>query len=202
MLGCYLAVMRYLLPLLMTTLAALAAPGFLFTADAPGQADAVILFVGPDNEPRLEEARQLIEEGKARYLLIPAWGELYLSAPGGLVKVAGDRSRGKLFFRIRKSASYQNHFENTHIEALEARRMLDDLGLKSALLVSSGYHMRRIRLIARRVFDARKYSVYCNPVRLQRPFGAADWFDRERGKTIVSEYLKIGWFLGYGVFSR
>ena len=71
--------------------------------------------------------------------------------------------------------------------------------LKSAMLVSSAYHMRRIRLIAGRVFDARKYSISCNPARWQAPFTAADWLKKERRKIIISEYLKIGWFLVYGV---
>ena len=195
--------LRYLLPaLLLTLLALLAAPGLLFTGDLPRRADAVVLFVGPGNGNRMREAEQLIKEGYARYLLIPTWNELYAADPaGGLVRIAGNRPRGSRLFRIRKAASYKNYYENTHIEALEAKRMLDDLGLSSALLVSSGYHMRRIRLIAGRVFDARRYSVSCNPARWQRPFTAADWLDRERRDIMVGEYLKIGWFLTYGLVS-
>lgn len=178
------------------------APGFLFTDDLPRKADAVVLFVGPGNESRLDEAKQLIREGYARYLLIPSSGELFtLDSSGGLERVAGRGPRGNLFIRIRIAATYRKHYENTHIEALEAKRMLDDLGLRSAMLVSSGYHMRRIRLIAGRVFDGRNYSISCNPARWQKPFSAGDWLNRERRKIIVSEYVKIGWFWVYGAFS-
>ncbi len=178
------------------------APGFLFTENVPRIADAVVLFVGPGNEARIDEARHLIKEGYASYLLIPSTGEMFKSNPaGGLVKIAGSQPRGELFRRIRMAANYRKYFENTHIEALEAKRMMDELGLRSAMLVSSGYHMRRIRLIGNRVFNADRYSIRCNPARWQRAFTAADWLDGEKCGIIVSEYVKIGWFLVYGVFS-
>ncbi len=177
------------------------APGFLFTEDMPRKADAVILFVGPGNEARLDEAKVLIKEGYARYLLIPSSGELFnADQSGGLVRIAGKQPHGNLFLRIRIAATYKTFYENTHIEALEAKRMMDDLGLRSAMLVSSGYHMRRIRMIAGRVFDDRKYTISCNPARWQKEFIAADWLDTERRKIIVSEYVKMGWFVVYSIF--
>lgn len=182
-------------------LCVLLAPGFLFTGNIPRKADAVVLFVGPGNEARLDEAHVLLKEGYARYLLVPSSGELFSLDPAGrVVRISGDRQRGNLFLRIRIAATYGKYFENTHIEALEAKRMMDDLGLKSAMLVSSGYHMRRIKLIAGRVFDSRNYSISCNPARWQESYGVGDWLVKERRRNIVSEYVKIGWFLVYGVF--
>jgi uncharacterized SAM-binding protein YcdF (DUF218 family) len=186
--------------LLMVTLLAIFAPGFLFTENIPQKADAVVLFVGPGNEARIDEARHLIKEGYARYLLIPSSGEMFTAnTAGGLVRIAGDQQRGNRYLGVRITANYKKHFENTHIEALEAKRMLDDLNLKSAMLVSSGYHMRRIRMISTRVFDTEKYSISCNPARWQTEFTAADWLNTERRKIIISEYVKIGWFLVYEV---
>ena len=190
------------LALIVATLFAIFAPGFLFSDNIPEKADAVVLFVGPGNEARLNEAKVLVKEGYARYLLIPSSGEKFVADPaGGLVRIATNQSREDLIRRVRMVANYNKYYENTHIEALEAKRMLDDLDLRSAMLVSSAYHMRRIRLIARRVFDARTYSISCNPARWQTEFTAADWLDPERRKIIVSEYMKIVWFFVYGVFS-
>jgi len=185
---------------LTVTMFAALAPGFLFMDNIPRKADAVILFVGPENASRLDEAKQLIKDGYARFLLIPSSGELFTADPaGGFVKLAGNQPRGDLFLRIRVAANYKKYYENTHREALEAKRMMDDLGLRSAMLVSSAYHMRRISMIAGRVFDARNYSISCNPARWQAPFAAGDWLNKERRKIIVSEYVKIVWFLVYGV---
>jgi uncharacterized SAM-binding protein YcdF (DUF218 family) len=187
----------------LVALFALIAPGFLFTEDVPRKSDAVVLFVGPGNEARTDEAKYLIKEGYARYLLIPSSVEMFAANPaGGLVRITGDRSRGDLVRRIGIAVNYKKHYENTHFEALEAKRMMDDLDLKSAMLVSSGYHMRRIRIIAGRVFDAGRYSITCNPARWQQEFTVADWLNADRRKIIVSEYVKIGWFFVYGVLSR
>jgi uncharacterized SAM-binding protein YcdF (DUF218 family) len=184
--------------LLVITLFVIFAPGFLSSEDIPRKADAVVLFVGPGNGARLDEAKQLIKEGYARYLLIPSSGELFATDPaGGVVRIAGNQARDYLFHRIRLAANYKKRYENTHIEVLEAKRMMDDLGLRSAMMVSSAYHMRRIRLIAGRVFDSRIYFVSCKPARWQKPFTSADWMDAERRKIIVSEYVKILCFCLY-----
>lgn len=193
----------YLLPALFCLGAAFVwfGPGFLFRENIPRHADAVVLFVGPGNESRLDEAKQLIREGYARYLLIPSYAEVYaVNGNGELELISGVVPRRDLVLRVRLAATYKKHYENTHIEALEAKRMMDDLGLRSAMLVSSAYHMRRIGLIAGQVFDKRKYAVSCNPARWQAPFTAWDWLNRERRKIMVSEFGKIGWFLVYGVF--
>jgi uncharacterized SAM-binding protein YcdF (DUF218 family) len=195
--------MLYLAPpvLLMTALFALFAPGFLYSENIPRRADAVVLFIGPDNVTRLDEANQLIRDGYARYLIIPSYDEVrVLNGQGEIERVSGMVPRGDLIHKVHMAAEYKDkeYYEHTHIEALEAKRMMDDLGLRSVMLVSSAYHMRRIKLIAGRVFDARRYDVSCNPARWQPQFTAGDWFDRARRKIIVSEYVKIAWFLAYG----
>ena len=40
------------------------------------------------------------------------------------------------------------HFEDTHVEILRARSILQNMGLKSVNFVSSPYHMRRIKMIS------------------------------------------------------
>ena len=70
MILCFLAAV-----LLTVMLFVIFAPGFLFRENLQRKADAVVLFVGPGNEARLDEARQLIKEGYARYLLVPFSGE-------------------------------------------------------------------------------------------------------------------------------
>lgn len=184
-------------------LAAPFAPGFLFAEDPPRRADAVVLFVGPENRDRLREAERLLAEGRAPWLLIPAWGEMYRADAGGrAVKVSGDRERGRLLFRVRKHADGLEHYENTHLEALEARRMLDRIGARTALLVSSGYHTRRIGMIAGRVFPGDLYGVALRPVRGDEPFSARDWFHPRQRRIIAGEYLKMAWFLLYGWTGR
>ena len=94
---------------------------------------------------------------------------------------------------------YRKHYEDTHVEALEAKRMLDERGFRSAILVSSPYHMRRIRLIAGTVFGG-GYALTYVPARNEAAPTGADWGDRAGRRTIVREYLKMVWFCLYAPF--
>ena len=57
------------------------APHYLTYADTPVKSDAIVLFVGPDNRARQEEAQLLITQGYARYFLIPAYGKIHEVSP-------------------------------------------------------------------------------------------------------------------------
>lgn len=177
-------------------------PGFLTRSDIPRKSDAVVLFAGPEFESRLDEAITLMREGYGRYLIIPAFGETYEATPdGALSRTSRESLLRDRIFSIRKAAFYSKHFEDTHVEELEAKRMMDERGLKSAIMVSSAYHLRRIGLIAGRVFTGRDYRASFNPPRFVSPFSPADWLVKERRRIIFSEYVKIGWFLVYAPFS-
>jgi uncharacterized SAM-binding protein YcdF (DUF218 family) len=189
---------------------ALYAPNYLNYADPPIKANAVVLFIGSDLEAREKEANKLLDAGYADYLIIPAYGRISMKMPQlplSLTLGGGGRGGGDLNNDSSKTknsgpvGNYPRFYENTHIEALEAKRMLDDLGLRSAMLISSAYHMRRIRLIAVRVFDAGRYSISCKPASWGTLFTAADWLNQERRQIIVSEYVKMAWFLVYAPFA-
>jgi hypothetical protein len=194
-----------LLPVIFTIAASLLlfyAPYFLVYRDKPVKSDVVVLFCSGDNKTRAMEAEKLLHEGYARYLIVPALGEMYqIMANGKMQRVTPNLKIGDLLFRLRKRAYYKEHFEGTHIEALEAKRMMDERGFSSALLVSSPYHTRRIRLIAGKVFGDDKYRFHCIPTSFESPFSAATWFDKRCNAILVNEYIKLGWFMMYRMFS-
>jgi uncharacterized SAM-binding protein YcdF (DUF218 family) len=160
-------------------LSILYAPSYLNYADQPIKADAVVLFIGPDYQSRMrmQEARSLIAEGYANHLIIPAYDER----------------------PARKGAApnYRRYYENTHIEALEAKRIMDRQGFRSALFVSSPGHMRRIRMIAGEVFDPAAYRIAFIPTRFeQRPEGIRKFTPTNVAATAL-ECAKIIWFQTY-----
>ena len=180
------------------------APHYLLYADAPVKSDAIVLFVGQDNRARQEEANLLITQGYARYFLIPAYGKIQdilghdpISPEIGIVSPD-----------VLKTKSY---FESTHVEVLEAKRMMERLGISSAILVSSPYHMRRIRIIADYVFTPGSFppfvkegqggfKLYTVPTRHETS-GETFWlFNNHERKFVLTEYMKIGWFLLYSPF--
>lgn len=181
---------------LLLSLAVFQAPAFLVISEAPVRADAVVLFVGGEKGLREKEADQLLREGFADYLIIPATGQIKKRGPDGrLERLQLNQPNRKNWF-----------VENTHIEVYEAKRLMDNLGLHSASLVSSPYHMRRIKYIAKSVFldtgNVRTFKLYFVPTRYETPH-LKSWFPNIHDLTFVlMEYPKIFWFFIYSNFYR
>ena len=168
-------------------------PRYLTYADKPLRSDAVVLFVGLDNKARQEDANRLMSEGYARYLFIPAYGRI--TEASSLSSTAGTKKANpKLIISGRKPRPY---FENTHVEVLEAKRMMEQYGLKSAIFVSSPDHMRRIKIITEKIFFEEPVIIVFVPIRVEPAHQDLTLSDYKR---MGKEYVKIIWFLMYSPF--
>ena len=173
-------------------------PYYLTYADHPAKSDAVVLLVGPGFKARKKEAYQLIAEGYATYLIIPAHGKILKASNNGIffpIKqnhiVKNNSSMGK-----KEKIDLRFH-EDTHIELLIAKKIIDGLGFRSSIFVSSPYHMRRIKLIAGRVFNGTCYKIFIVPSRYENVNKKLWWAHKTDINSIISEYIKIFWFLLY-----
>ncbi|EFK09732.1 conserved hypothetical protein [delta proteobacterium NaphS2] len=92
------------------------------------------------------------------------------------------------------------NLEDTHSEVLRAKEMMDAYGLKSAIFVSSPYHMRRIKIIAAKVFGQKNYDLSFVPTPYEKTCGPLWWTDSYCLKWVMGEYVKIPWFLSYEPF--
>ena len=72
--------------------------------------------------------------------------------------------------------------------------------MKSAVVVSSPYHMRRLQLIADRVFDEGGYEIGLKSTSLKLYDSLACLQSEGCRKHVAAEYLKIAWFLVYSWF--
>ncbi|HUI66741.1 MAG TPA: ElyC/SanA/YdcF family protein [Nitrospirota bacterium] len=197
-------VIRYLLSilLLLALVILLLLPGYLAYSDSPRPADAVILLVGPEFVARRRKACQVAVECRARYLIVPAYMKVFPVTAKQLSDIKGITDEEiALFYDRRKRLSYKPYFEDTHVEILAAKRLMDDYGLKSAVFVSSEYHMRRIRLIAQRVFGDAKYAIACIPARVETPDGKL-FQVKQRIYWMLSESVKICWFFAYEIMAH
>ncbi|KQC10784.1 MAG: hypothetical protein APR62_11265 [Smithella sp. SDB] len=190
-----------ILCLVLVTGFVLYSPRFLLYSSEYRKANAVILILGPDFKARQKEAYELIDEGMADYLIIPAYHKVY--------RVYEKEMKKYLSPNLNFLKSGQNNvnankkfYEDTHLEIIEAKEIMSDLRLKSAIFVSSPYHMRRIKLIAGNVFDSNKNIFYFVPTHYEkapadfRELSSADW------KKVRREYSKILWFLLYSPWSK
>ena len=176
-------------------------PRFLLYSSEYKKADAIILLLGPDFKARQKEANLLINEGLADYLIIPAYHKTY-----GIY----DKGKGQYLLPGLHSFESTNNnvlhppdfYEDTHLEIIEAKKIMSDYELKSAIFVSSPYHMRRIKLIATKVFDLSNGGFYFVPTRYEKvpvnywELSSADW------KKVRREYGKILWFYIYFTWSH
>ncbi len=167
------------------------APHYLVYEDKPQKTDTVILFLGNEYRERRAEAVRLVRDGYADYLLIPAYGR---------IAQAPDLGRALRNRAPARPAHYPVVYEDTHIEVLEAKKIMDQKGLKSAIFVSSPYHMRRIKLIAGRVFSGTGYRMLFVPTRYEKRMDAIWFFHQSSVRKVAGEYGKIVWFFLYHWF--
>ena len=152
-------------------------------------------------QPRGEEARrkqvdELVARGLAKFVILPYEGKIFETwvskAPVNPAKTAaisrGIRTDTQRFF-----------VERTHIEVLQAQALMALIGATSANFVSSPYHMRRIKIMAGRVFDADKYQIAFVPTACEARH--VPWFLAWKDvKWVFSEWGKIVWFFLYSPF--
>jgi len=177
----------------------LLSPQYLLYSTSYKKSDAIIILLGPDFKARKKEANELIRKGMTDYLIIPAYRKAY--------KINGAEQFLLPYLKNHESdhsrvISYPAFYEDTHIEIIEAQRVMSDYGLKSAIFVSSPHHMRRIKIIADKVFKPDQFNFYFVATRYENiPFkfwelSSSDW------RKIRREYSKILWFMIYYFWSE
>ena len=176
-------------------------PRFLLYSSEYKKAKAIILLLGPDFKARQKEANKLINDGMADYLIIPAYHKIYRVYDKGMMKYL---SSNLYSFKSgqKNIATSPSFYEDTHLEIMDAQKVMSDYGLNSAIFISSPYHMRRIKLIVMKVFDTNKGDFYFVPTSYEKApancleLSLADW------KKVRNEYGKILWFFLYFPWSR
>ena len=179
----------------------LSAPDYLLYSSPYKKADAIVVLLGPDFNARQKEVYDLISKGMADYLIIPAHNKTYRVLDKGIIKYLPDNFPE--LKTMEKNVDAPPYFyEDTHWEIIEAKKVMSHYGLRSAIFVSSPYHMRRIKIMVIKVFDNKDGQFYFTPTHYEEaPAGfwklsSADW------KKVVREYRKILWFIVYSPWTK
>lgn len=173
------------------------APRFLVYQTNYVKVDTVIVLLGPVFRDRDRYARDLVNKGMADYLIIPAYEKTYRSEYGMMRLLQSGQKSGV----AKKNSIFPQYYEDTHLELIKAKKTMELLGQKSAIFVSSPYHMRRIKIIVDNEFDPR-YKYYFSPTPYDPAplhawqLNSTDW------KKIWREYTKIAWFMIYSPWTR
>jgi len=170
------------------------APRFLTYSTSYTKVDAVILLLGPDFNARQLHARDLIKKGMADYLIIPAYNKIYRIDQGTMQPLTGENEKNNV--SKKSNPILLRYYEDTHLELIKAKKTMNIYGQKSAIFVSSPYHMRRIQIMVDKEFN-RDSKSYFSPTPFETApvniweLKASDW------KKVWRECIKILWFMIY-----
>lgn len=175
------------------------APRFLVYSTGCDRADAVVVLLGPVFNDRDRHARDLMNRGMADYLVVPAYQKLFIVDRERLKPVLVRKNPDRL--KRNPGAEAPSYFEDTHLELIEAKKIMRQYGRETAIFVSSPYHMRRIRIMVGKEFGSPEGHCFLPTPYEKAPVNAwelkaSDW------KKVGREYVKIAWFLVYSPWVR
>jgi uncharacterized SAM-binding protein YcdF (DUF218 family) len=161
---------------------------FLAVRDPLAQTDAVIAISG-DGRERVRTAADLVHQGVATWLLVSGGPP---GLPGSAAEMVGyAREAGMEDDRVLVDVGATSTVENAEGSA----RVMRAHGLRSAILVTSPYHMRRSVVIFRGTFHRQGLSVRAYPAR-DSFFEVEGWWKRRRDRELVfREYAKLAAYL-------
>lgn len=170
------------------------APVFLAYSTSVARADAVILLLGPDFSARQKHAYDLMGKGMADYLIISAYNKTYVMDQGKLKYFPNKTNKNNISGKSNPAGPW--YYEDTHLEIIAAKKTMQIYGRKSAIFVSSPYHMRRIQLMVDKEFGPEANHNFSPTPYEAAPLSvwdlkSSDW------RRIWREYVKILWFVVY-----
>jgi uncharacterized SAM-binding protein YcdF (DUF218 family) len=164
------------------------AGSFLSQDQSPKQSDVIIVLSG--GQGRVEKAAELYKAGYAPYVI--------LSNAKEATSKSGDMVQTALALGIPQDVIYtENAADSTYQNAEYTLPIMKEYGFKSAIVVSSDFHMRRVKFLFGRVY--KKSEIELTYVGSASGYNAKRWWsDRKSRETTFNEYVKmIGNTFGY-----
>ncbi|AIQ37487.1 hypothetical protein R50345_24365 [Paenibacillus sp. FSL R5-0345] len=174
--------------LLLLIIGLFSAGSFLVLSESPKQADVIIVLSG--GQGRVEQAAELYKAGYAPYIILSNAKESTSSS--------GDMLRTALNLGIPQGVIYtENEAESTYQNAEFTLPKMKEYDFQSAIVVSSEFHMRRVKFLFGRVY--KKSDIELTYVSSASGYNAKRWWsDRKSRETTFNEYVKmIGNTFGY-----
>lgn len=161
---------------------------FLSLTQVPKETDVILVLSG--GQGRVEKAAELYKAGYAPYIILSNVKEL-ASSSGDMVQTA-------LALGIPQDAIYtEKAAESTNQNAEFTLPIMKEHDFHSAIVVSSDFHMRRVKFLFDRVY--KKSDIELTYVASASGYNAKRWWsDRKSRETTFNEYVKmIGNTFGY-----
>jgi len=159
--------------------------------------DAVVILAGAPTEDkqRISAGLAIFSNGNVRYMILPLrhptfkWSsavkEYQLEQPIIETSLLIGRSTPS-------DKPALAHYGGTYVEAQKTTEIMRKLKLKSAIIVSSGYHMRRVKLAFEHFRKNSPLQFYYHPVDQFTNSGSLLWWiDNTYFSKVLREYRKL-----------
>lgn len=167
-----------------------------------GTTDAVVVLAGSykEDKRRIAEGSSLIRRGKGRVLILPLrhpaidwpWVVQYFDLQEDL-----SESQVVIGRSTPDDEPIIDKFGGTYVEAFKTVQIMQQLGLDSAIIVSSAYHMRRAQMAFESYRPSTQFEFYYHPVEPGPGKERMWWLDTKYVAKILHEYKKVvaAWFI-------
>jgi uncharacterized SAM-binding protein YcdF (DUF218 family) len=188
-----------LLVVLLLVLCFLFAGKYLDYSTQPVKSD-VIIVLGGGNGERESEASHLYKEHYANYVMLTDGGqrsEAYTKKADKEINwlVNDGVPRTDIITELRSRSTYTN--------ALYTKKLMEKYNFKSALVVSSSYHMRRAKYAFSNVYRSSGIKLTYQSAKVPHYMPALWWRNKIGWKYTSSEYVKlVGYWINYGIRHR
>jgi uncharacterized SAM-binding protein YcdF (DUF218 family) len=166
----------------------------LVVNETPRKSD-VIIVLGGDSGERTEYSVKLYKEGYAKKIMFSGSQNEYEKSTEAFTMSRQAISLGVPWYNV----ILDNKANSTYQNALFTKELALKYGFKSAIVVTSNYHMRRSRLVYKKAFHGTGISLtYCSAV--DKEYKPDKWWkDRYTTDIVISEYTKL---IGYKFLNR
>lgn len=164
--------------------------------DNKRKTDAVVVLAGApfEDRQRILEGARLYQQGRGRYIILPlrhptfkwSWVETNYELENSVPETHIIVGR-----RMAADKPEITQFGGTYVEARNTVRIMRKHQLKSAIIVSSAYHMRRTRIAFEQVHPNSHLQFYFHPVDRQLNPESLWWRDGKYFRRVLGEYKKL-----------
>ncbi len=169
-------------------------------------ADAVVVLAGiplTEDSHRIREGSELYHQGRGRFLILPlrhntfkwSWAvdnyKLKRPIPGSRLLIGRETPQNEQAIA---------RFGGTYVEAQNSVAIMQRHRIKSAIIVSSAYHMRRAEIAFEQCKKGHDLQFYYHPVDRTNESGLPWWTDPRYVYRVLSEYVKL--LAAYFIYSR
>ena len=161
---------------------------FLVVNEQPQKADVIAILAG-DRGYRTERGAELFHAGYAPYIIVSG-GPIYNNITAADLMMNHAMELGIPAEAIIK----ESHADSTYQNAFYTKEIMEQRGFKSVIIVSSEFHMRRVKLVFERVFkDTDIKLIYC--AAKDPAFDPDHWWSSNKSiMNTFNEYVKL---MGY-----